>query len=91
MVIVTTHVDVGAVLLVEDTAKELVRLNAEMDALAVKEHAYKIASVVVEGYVQKTVLMDARQDVKDVRAPAKDFVEIRVKKLAVKVVSLLVG
>ena len=42
MAIVIILVDAGAVLLVEDTVKELVRLNAEMDALAVKEHAHKI-------------------------------------------------
>ena len=47
--------------------------------------------MVVEDYALKIVHWDAKQDAKDVRAPAKDFVETRVKKLAVKVVSLLVG
>ena len=47
--------------------------------------------MVVEDYALKIAHWDAKRGVKDVRVPAKDFVETRVKKLAVKVVTLLVG
>ena len=43
MAIVIIHVDAGAVLPVGDNVRELVKHNAEMDALVVKEHAHKVA------------------------------------------------